>query len=375
MKRADSMLQIWIRCSFVLMFLGAALCTASSLTAQGDETERPEKPGKGKKEVSLKGQKKELEGDWFLTREDHPVKLSATYYYGNADKETVPVLLLHDVNGKREDFLPLIDRLVNSGYAVLAPDLRGHGKSTKRYEVTPAQFEVKRQTIPRTGGGNSGNRKPRVVQGVVPTAPPTKKLVDYEAEDFDQKDYGLMLTADLPLLRNTLEKLHAEGMVNLNRLVVVGVGRGAALASFETVRDWKDKDSGRFVRTLVLIAPADMGPNYPTSRVFTNNRLVRDNVAVLTLIPQTDVISQGVATQIRNALLDKEAEDDPGGMNSKFPVSTFPTERKSGDSLVSMSTVELFSSPDAALGKTVFEFIDARNKGFKEREARWTRLR
>lgn len=368
------MFQMGIRCSFVLTFLMSSLLATATLTAQGDETERPEKPGKNKKEVSLKGQKKELEGDWFLTREDHPVKLSATYYYGNADKETVPVLLLHDIGGKREDFLPLIDRLVNSGYAVMAPDLRGHGKSTKRYEVTPPQFEVKQQTIPR-GGGNSGNRKPRVVQGIVSTAPLLKKLIDYEAEDFDQKDYGLMLTADLPLLKSALEKVHAEGMVNLNRLVVVGIGRGAALAALETARDWKDKDSGRFVRTLILIAPADMGPNFPTARVFTNNRQVRENVAVFTLVPQTDVISQGVAAQIRSALLDKDAENDPGGMESKFPVTTFPTEKKSGNSSATMSTAEFFSSPEAQLGKTILDFIEARNKGFKEREARWTRLR
>ncbi len=222
-----------------------------------------------KKESAMKGQSRELEGDWFLTREDHPVKLSATYYYGNADKETTPVLLLHDAAGSRKDFMPLITQLTGAGYAVLAPDLRGHGQSVKRYEVTPPTVEMKTKTVARPGSGGGGNRKPKVVADPVIT-PGSTKLVDYLAEDFQPIDYALMIRADVPLLMNTLEKVHAEGMVNLNRLVVIGVGRGAALASYIAAQNWKDKESDRFTKTLILIAPMDISAGVDTTLICDN---------------------------------------------------------------------------------------------------------
>lgn len=359
---------------FPILFFGLFLSV--SLPAQ-DEEAAPAK-SKAKKESPLKGKSRELEGDWFVTKEDHPVKLTATYYYGNADRETVPVLLLHDVNGSRKDFLPLTDLLANNGYAVLAPDLRGHGRSTKRLERTPPKIEMKQRTQQRSSSGSS-NRKAKTVVEPVLAAPASQKLVDYLVEDFQPADFALMAAADLPLLKNTLEKVHMEGMINMNRLVVIGIGRGASLAAFFAATDWRDKDSDRFTKTLVLIAPEDINPKMETSRFFVNNRLLRDNLAVLTAVPQGDPPILEVANKIRTVLLDKEAEGDSGGMKSKFPIYIYPTEKTikldGKENRVPMKTTEAFMNSESKLGNTVFTFIDQRCKGFKEKEARWIKLR
>ena len=340
------------------------------------EAAKPAVKTKPKKESPMKGQTKDLEGDWFMTDEDHPVKLSATYYFGNADKETVPVLLLHDLNGSRRDFAPLIDRLVKAGYAVLAADFRGHGKSTKRYEITPPKIELKTTTVSKNRN-NSGGRgqKPKTITQPVVTAPASRKLIDYLVEDFQPDDFRAMIRADLPLLRENLENVHIEGMINLNRLVVVGIGRGAAAAAFWTMQDWRDRKSDRFTKTLVLIAPASIDATTDFSKLFEPNKWIRDDVAIMFAVPNNDLASQGLANKLRTALLDKDAGED----KSKFPIFTYPIEKTvktdKGETKAPMTMAETFSSGEAKLGQTVFEFIDKRNKAFEEKEARWTKLK
>ncbi len=53
--------------------------------------------------------------------------LVADYYAGAADSPTL--LLLHMLDSNRSAWEPLIPALLDAGYGVLAPDLRGHGKS------------------------------------------------------------------------------------------------------------------------------------------------------------------------------------------------------------------------------------------------------
>ena len=63
------------------------------------------------------------------------VQLAVTYYPGPVypgvkDKQIIPVVLLHMWKESRNDYKDLAPYLQRSGFAVIVPDLRGHGEST-----------------------------------------------------------------------------------------------------------------------------------------------------------------------------------------------------------------------------------------------------
>ncbi len=69
-----------------------------------------------------------------FTTEDG-VKIFADYYEGEGE-EPPAVILLHMRGKDRKSWNPVIDGIVEKGYTVLALDMRGHGKSTKKGEET-----------------------------------------------------------------------------------------------------------------------------------------------------------------------------------------------------------------------------------------------
>ncbi|WP_340074600.1 alpha/beta hydrolase [Leptobacterium sp. I13] len=68
----------------------------------------------------------------FYTKDS--IKISATYEYPEINKSTIPaIILIHQGGSSREEWLdlPLWNDLKAAGYALLAIDLRQHGKSAK----------------------------------------------------------------------------------------------------------------------------------------------------------------------------------------------------------------------------------------------------
>src|SRR5215813_11894226 len=53
-----------------------------------------------------------------------------------------PLLLVHGFTGAKEDFTPWLDRLADLGWHAVAPDLRGHGASSKPAEESAYSFVV-----------------------------------------------------------------------------------------------------------------------------------------------------------------------------------------------------------------------------------------
>jgi 3-oxoadipate enol-lactonase len=53
-----------------------------------------------------------------------------------------PLLLVHGFTGAKEDFTPWLDRLAAAGWHAVAPDLRGHGKSSKPPEESAYSFKL-----------------------------------------------------------------------------------------------------------------------------------------------------------------------------------------------------------------------------------------
>lgn len=52
-----------------------------------------------------------------------------------------PLLLVHGFTGAKEDFTPWLDRLAEAGWHAVAPDLRGHGESSKPADESAYTFE------------------------------------------------------------------------------------------------------------------------------------------------------------------------------------------------------------------------------------------
>ena len=150
------------------------------------------------------------------------VELHATYYPGTKGTESVAVLLVHMWEGKRSDWSQLALYLQKQGYAVLAPDLRGHGDSTTRY-----------------------------VQG---------KEAKLEPAKFRPADFDSMVTDDLEACKSFLMQENNAGKLNIDKLCVVGAEMGAVVATNWAVVDWSwpvlaTGKQGQDVKALVLLSP------------------------------------------------------------------------------------------------------------------------
>jgi len=71
----------------------------------------------------------EISADSVTYQTDDGVRIAASWFLPDAKNPPV-VILLHEKDGTRAQWAPLIPVLVDAGYAVLAPDLRGFGEST-----------------------------------------------------------------------------------------------------------------------------------------------------------------------------------------------------------------------------------------------------
>jgi alpha-beta hydrolase superfamily lysophospholipase len=151
------------------------------------------------------------------------------------------VILVHDVGeGSHASVERLAIALQRGGCAVVAPDLRGHGKSLSRAAGDTAV---------------------------------ASKLPPIRAEALRKSDLDLMAAArggtkrdqalirgDIETVRDFLVEKAAEGEVDLDRLCVVGSGVGGTLASLWTAADWSwpplaSGPQGRQVQAVAFVNP------------------------------------------------------------------------------------------------------------------------
>lgn len=160
------------------------------------------------------------------------VQIRATYYPGvdaeSRGKDIVPIILLHDFKGSRNDMAPLAEYLQQlrdengapTGCAVIVPDLRAHGESI-------------------------------LVQG-------TNRNLDPDRLRADQ--FRQMFLEDLEEIKKFLMRQNNDGLLNIEKLGVVGAGMGAMVALYWSEWDWHwpplpSQKQGRDVKALVLISP------------------------------------------------------------------------------------------------------------------------
>lgn len=149
------------------------------------------------------------------------VEVRATYYPGTKGRDSAPIILLHMFGGDRGDFHRLAKGLqLEYGFALLAPDLRGHGESVRS----------KRQTL------------------------------ELSHDRLRPSDFEAMVELDLETWRTFLREEHNAERLNLERLGLVGAEMGAVVAVRWAAFDWSMPllgkfKQGQFVRALALLSP------------------------------------------------------------------------------------------------------------------------
>ncbi len=154
-----------------------------------------------------------------LTTKDNVV-LKCTYYPGEKSKTTVPFILLHDWKGNRKDMQAMAEYLQqNHKFAVIVPDLRGHGESTERV----------------------GAEQP------------------LEAADF-KKDEAALIINDIERCKKFLMEKNNLGELNIEMLTIVAVGQIVVPAVQWAWADWQwpslgGLKQGQDVKALMMISP------------------------------------------------------------------------------------------------------------------------
>jgi len=169
-----------------------------------------------------------------LTTKDS-VQLKITYYPSNVGQQAVPVIMLHDFNETRAVFDPLARALHYlpmpespapqqiESRAVVTVDLRGHGESKTAFA-------------------------------------PDGTAMELDATRFRTEDFESMVLYDLEAVRSFLVEQNDAGLLNLNKLCVVGSGMGANVAVLWAARDWATpplavRKQGQDVKALALLSP------------------------------------------------------------------------------------------------------------------------
>lgn len=205
------------------------------------------------------------------------VQLTLTYYHGvNQDdaqqglgKRTIPIVLLHGWKQGRNDFKPLAATLQRLGYAVIVPDLRGHGESTRR----------------------KGDVKDEIL----------------DAAKMTPSQFGLMVTQDMKAIKDFLWEKNNAGELNIDKLCVVGSQMGASVAlnfaGFDAVGYesgnpyYGSRKLGRFVKALILISPKWSSPGLPLFQAIKNST-VQSDISIMIIVGKQDAKAMSESKRI-----------------------------------------------------------------------------
>ncbi len=188
------------------------------------------------------------------------LELAATYYPGTNGRQTVPIVLLHMWKQNRSDYRDLAVALQAMGHAVLVPDLRGHGQSTR---FSGRKDETLRATTLSPG------------------------------------QFAAMATQDMLAVKRFLFDRNNAGELNIDKLCIVGAEMGAGVALNFAALDAVQQENnrvfgadgqyklGRFVKALVLLSPKTTFPGLPIWSAMANP-VVRHDISVLILVGKQD---------------------------------------------------------------------------------------
>jgi len=192
-------------------------------------------------------------------------------------KEVVPIILLHGWEGRRRDFDELASSLQKRGHAVMVPDLRGHGDSSR---VTLANGETKDIDLARM--------RSTEIAGM---------LFDVEA-----------------VKKFFFEKNNA-GEVNIELLCVVGADVGAIVAVNWAAYDWSRRQlpafkQGRDVKALVLVSPESSFKGFSLTTAL-NHPIIQKSMSIMIIVGEDDRSAASDAKTIHSRLERLRTDQDP----------------------------------------------------------------
>jgi hypothetical protein len=242
----------WLRWAVLLTAVAVWPSWGVAATAAAPAENKPVKKDKEK------GEEAPTIEDLVLETSDG-LEIVLTYYHGTKGKQTIPVVLLHMWKHSRNDYKDLALALQAAGHAVIVPDLRGHGESTRL----------------------KGVRKDENLKAA--TMPPAQFMA--------------MVTRDMEAVKKFLWDRNNAGELNIDKLCVVGAEMGASVAVNFALADARAQDNnwvlgadrefrlGRFVKALVLLSPELSFRGLP---IRTGNVRFIPDVAVLILVGKKD---------------------------------------------------------------------------------------
>jgi pimeloyl-ACP methyl ester carboxylesterase len=302
--------------------IGATWLAALLLAAAGAESAQAQTPKSGGlpplREVS------------FTTRDG--VEIAAVYYPTAGGKESIPVILLHEVGGSGADFKGLATYLQGQGFAVLVPDLRGHGGSTK-------------------------------VRG-------TSRDLDHKK--MPNKMYQLMCTqgGDIDVCKEFLIRENNQEKLNIDKLCIVGAGLGGTLAMNWAVVDWAwpvvgGVKQGQDIKAIAMLSPP-YGEKGVTVTAALRTHVILKELAVYIAVgsgkPADD--ARKIHKPIDTARGGTEGEDVKKKFEKKLLLDPFETNRQG---------TQMLTTPELKMGDRIkvwfTETVGKRDLPWKERKS------
>ncbi len=276
----------------------------------------------------------------FKTRDG--VHIGATYYPSpwekEMQKEAVPVILLHSFKGSRAEFNDLALALQDAGCAVLAPDLRGHGQSTRRINSDGKEVEIE------------------------------QALMNHQ--DFEAMGHAdLQTSGDVEACNKFLRIKNNSKELNIDKLVIVGSEMGAEVAINWAESDWSwpvlpgAPKQGQDVKALVLLSPQWSFRGLPVGNAIGDHDFV-SRLSWLILVGEQDPKIFPESKRLYQALLRSPlplASDAPGKPAVSF--RTYPTSLQGSQLLARnfTSIAEIVKFIDQQVGKAVHPWTDRKS--------------
>lgn len=239
------------------------------------------------------------------------VPLVITYLAGTKGKDSVPVVLLHMHKGSRKDYKDLALYLQSLGHAVIVPDLRGHGASTKMTNGTTL----------------------------------TPNNVNFLA----------MASQDLETIKSFLVGKNNKEELNIEKLCVVGAEMGATVACAWAAIDWSwpvlaTGKQGQDVKALVLLSPKQAFKNLKLTDALGRSQALQSKLAVLLCVGRDKADMLAETERIHGIF--KRSHPEPANPEDKdLFLGRLPT---------TLQGTNLLTVENLGLKKIIEQFIEVR---------------